>query len=358
MSSGSFDLNLIIKIGVFMTVNTVHNIEPLIALGWKGVLDKDGVNNLSAYTKKLSHHITSPYGAKVYSITTSAEGLTAKVAELYKNLVTDNTFIPGPFGDCLTILPVGTAIDRSQELQYMVSIARKTFRTPACAADAVHILKGINSKGKTIFQQVGIIRKAEPGKDKGATIGGFNNVNISAEGIETLASPISTAFEESDEEAGAKLTMTAADKRRVADDYNCERIDAKIKLKDELYSVVVMNAGVFKTSDELLSNGGERISLLDSAKRVHQATSILVFVDCNKRNIEDALELKEWYKADSDAAGICINDVTNEVNGSTSLEIGLVKGAEFVKKNGWGIIHHGSILGAAWYKANQHLNLF
>lgn len=368
-----------------MNALTAHT---FVAIGFRGQLCSLGVQEYADYQiddqrpekrfKDLSHHVTIGLNDPIYIIKATKRTLTEKVGALYLELTTSGQLVMKPFGEFIKINPVENNIQTlqssftrfinkvisyvfaffkiEQEEIYTVSFGEKSFRKPAIATDAVHILRGKNSSGEKVYKLVGIIRGLPPGKDKGATPGGFNNVDISRiTKKEIFDSAISTAMSESEEEMEAKLTISSDEKEILRSDYNRESYETKIVLNGQNFDVMILKAGEFKTSDELMSQGGESIENGLGQKRVHIARSVLVYVDLADTNIEDDEALKGFYKPGDDAAKILIANVTPLVEASHSFDAGIAAGRAFREENGWGIIHHGDILGSACYQLNQHL---
>lgn len=239
---------------------------------------------------------------------------------------------------------------------YIVSIGEKSFKKPAIATDAVHILSGSNGSGRTIYQLVGIIRSNPPGEGHGGAVGGFDNVTTTPEGEEVLNSPLFTVLEESEEEIGAAISLLGVDKEAIRTDYNTSVIGGNITLGGRECSLSIRSAGTFKTAREELPQGGETIPGANGEKRVHLVRSVLVYVDTKGIDISDPENVKSLYRAGSDASAICVADVTDIVNRATTREEGIRLGRAFREREGWGIIHHGDVIGSACYELHRLQN--
>jgi hypothetical protein len=307
--------------------------KTLIAVGNKGKLDNLGVNTLDAYLckeKRIKNKeekgfspFTPLYEADMkfepIMIKADKQNYAAEVEKVYNSLIASGKYIPGVYGDCLKFV-------ETEEGLLLTEIGPKAFNKPNHASDLGMLILSNDAEQQTFSPF--IIRKNEPGKGKAAFAGGFWN-----KGEGYVDSGLYTILKEASEELNFSCTD---DIEKYRNDYNTKEVEVNVKINGKTYKGILKHSGTFKTSDELMKNGGERISEKSKKVRVDMTDLYILKVqtDMNAKDLEK--ELKIQYKAGDDAAKVMIENITPFVNNND------VKGLN--DKLQCGIQHHKDLV--------------
>ena len=329
-----------------------------------GIFDSLGVNTPEAYQEADA---LKPLFAKNYTPlcelnplfqtilvkteqTNQAEDLTEIteiIKNLYKSMIEQNQYSPGPFGDQIRI----TQLDNDSFL--ITQIAQNAFLKPGLAADIIPVFIHGPLDARKIFVLTGT-RKFEPGKGKNATLGGFTGITprdkdqpLGLNNSSVLDSPIYTALKEGKEEGNLRIEVPEIENLR--ENYDATNIFARVICGSRqennalAYDATIVKLGIFKTSDALIKNGGE--CLPDGLKRVYNTTAFAVICDVGEEfiNIEekttDAFLSHFKFSAADDIAGLQIHDMTYAVKNPNAFTL-----YELSSRLEFGIEHHNDFI--------------
>lgn len=299
----------------------------------EGWMEKDAGRAPGAYpslTPKFDGYFPHTFCAILPS-EAGDEEITETVKNLYEKTL-DKQY--GPFGNAV----IAQEIRTDGATVVTGTVVRKAFHLPALTTD-VPIFLQCRGKISLVLGK----RKAEPGKNKGATFGGFNNVEKNPDtGVFDLHTSLHTAQLESAEEAGVKIDL---DRKDLVNDPNWSdhEITATLSLGkgDHVITTAarIQKSGYVHTSDAWMREGGERIEGTEE-KRVYlsEVVTITGEVDCSPE------ELAGSFEAGDDITATCCIDVTEAVENSIS-ETAAKQYADRVFTNeGMGILHHAEVI--------------
>lgn len=311
-----------------------------MVMGFKGRLDKEGVNTLETYLNKEKRIMnkeekgfspfTPLYEANMkfepVKIEVDENNYNSKVEEFYKSQIDSGNFIPGAFGDYLRIM-------KTDEGFYITEMGNKAFPKASEAGDlGMQVISNDNQ-----IYSVFIKRKNEPGKGNAAFAGGFCNKK---EGH--IDSPIYTVIKEASEEFNFKCE---SDIEKYRTNYNLSNLEVTVLLGDKNYKGSLEFAGTYKTSNELMKNGGERLSENSEKLRVDKTHFYILTVKTDLKSDELEKALISQYEAGDDASDVIIENITKYAINNDS------KGLNDKLK--CGIIHHKDLVETLVNKAHE-----
>ncbi|MFI0435527.1 MAG: hypothetical protein ACH350_07375 [Parachlamydiaceae bacterium] len=273
--------------------------------------------------------------------------MTREVEQIYRRLVEENQYCPGPFGDIIRIVQM-------RDLCVITEIAQKAFPKPGLASDIIPVFKCKNPEGADRFFVLTGTRRFDPGMGKNATFGGFTAIERRSPGLScgpdnpcVLDSDIYTAFKEAKEESGLRISVPNVELYR--EDYDMSHVAAQIfcgpkdQADREHYEAQVVKLGTIKTSDALMRDGGECLS--NGEKRVYATTGFAVMINLAdvKVDIEgrtyDAFLSQFKLAAADDMAGLQVHDITHAVTANNEEAM-----RELKSRLEFGIQHHNRLI--------------
>lgn len=352
--------------------------------------------------KKAGYPSTAPQftgnpNFKAIYFTVSSEAThaekTEEVRQKYLSLVKESKFTPGAFGNlvqvqeikqqasllyrCAYVIPAALAnivlmivnllpklhgfgnlinppkltLDEKTTL-VITQIGRNAYPTPALAADAPIFLKGKGEDNQDHIYWLGIIRGGNPGKDKPAVIGGFDNIDRNREGIEYLASTIHTVIAEVAEEGGVNFKPSIP-LEQLETDYNLPEMPGELTIEGKPHKAFISQGGMYATHNDPIAQGGE--SYPDGTKRVHATRVATITADLGATLINEA-KIRNWFLAGTDAKELHVFDVTKQVKFSVDMASAGKQARDFHRENGIGIKHHEQVMADGFHRA--YLKLF
>jgi len=308
--------------------------KTLIAVGNRGKLDSLGVNDLSVYLAKEQRIKNEEEGfspfTPIYEADMKFEPILIKakkqnyaqaVEKVYNELIASGRYIPGVYGDCLKFV-------ETEEGLMLIEMGPKAYNKPNHASDLGLVVLS-NDPDKQAFSPF-IRRNREPGKGKAAFPGGFWNKE---EGY--VDSGLYTILKEASEEFGFKCEN---DIETYRNDYNINELKVKVTIGEKRYDGVIKYAGTFKTSNELMKNGGERISEKSKKVRVDMTNFYILTVQTDMNSKELKKELEAQYKTndENEVSKVMIENITSFVKNNDA------KGLN--NRLGCGIQHHKKLV--------------
>ncbi|MFA5303161.1 MAG: hypothetical protein WC393_01330 [Candidatus Nanoarchaeia archaeon] len=311
----------------------------LMATGKNGKLDDLGVNALEAYLLKEQriknneeqgfNPFTPIYEADMkfepIKIDAASNNYNSKVEEVYGSLIDSGKFVPGVYGDFFKFVETNEGL-------FLTELGNKSYNKPNEATDLGLTLLSKDNQVYSVF----IKRKNEPGKGRAAFAGGFCDKKSGY-----VDSPLFTAIKEASEEFNFSCSD---DIEKYRNDYNTKQIELNVLIGEKRFKGLLEYCGTFKTSNELMKNGGERISEKSAKVRVDKTHLYILTVktDMSSKELEKAL--KSTYKAGDDAAKVIIENLTNYALSNDS------KGLNDKLK--CGILHHKDLVANLVSKAS------